>query len=751
MSDAIPAVDASTAFDLLHEKVRRWIWQQGWTGLRDIQEHSIPTLLKGEKDLIIGAGTASGKTEAAFLPIVSRLAVEGRSPGCGFEAIYISPLRALINDQFGRIESLCEDLDIPVVKWHGDVAASTKERARKRPSGVLLTTPESLEAILCRRGPEAARLFASLNYLVIDEMHAFMGSERGRQLQSILHRVELAAGHRVARVALSATLADMQSAARFMRPLDAQSVQILESATSAQELRLQVRGYVEPPRPQGAPEDDDVGKSALGDIVGHLFETLRGHRSLVFAGSRQRVELVTAELCGRCEAAGVPEEFFAHHGSLSREHREDAESRLKQEDRPGSIIATTTLELGIDVGHIESVAQIGPGHTVSGMRQRLGRSGRRAGQASVMRVYVAEMADSLRMHPLDAMRPSTVQSIAMLNLMLRRWNEPQQEGRLHLSTLVQQILALVAQHGGLTARQGWVRLVESGVFANIDQALYLELLRRMGHPDVRLLEQAPDGTLLPGAEGERVINDRGFYAVFMTPDEFKVITERGKTLGQIPVDNPIVPEQLIILAGRRWRVLEVDGARKEILVTRAYGGKPPVFGGEGLPPHEEVVAEMRRVWEAIPVPRFLDDKAVELLTQGRQEFDHLGLRQHAIRRHEDQLLLFPWTGDRAQMALILALTSKGVPAASNGIAVVVPGGDHRNLIEALGALAREAPPDATQLARLVPDMQRAKYDGYLGDDLLARCYASERIDAAKVPGLAATLLQGLPEAMDDGD
>jgi ATP-dependent helicase Lhr and Lhr-like helicase len=734
---------ASAAFDLLHEKVRRWIWKQGWIELRDIQERSIPILLDGKRDLIIGAGTASGKTEAAFLPIVSRLAWDDRTAGTGFEALYVSPLRALINDQFGRIETLCEEIELPVTKWHGDVSASVKERARKRPHGILLTTPESLEAILVRRGGEAGRLFGALSYIVVDEMHAFMDAPRGRQLQSLLNRIEIAAGHRVARVALSATLADMRTSAAFLRPLEPDSVEILESQGGSQELRLQLRGYLEPAlKPGRGKRDDEKAPEdpALNAIVKHLFDTLRGRRSLIFAGSRNRVELVTANLSGLCETLGVPDEFFAHHGNLSREHREEAERRLKEDDRPGSIVATTTLELGIDVGHIEAVAQIGPGHTVSGMRQRLGRSGRRPGQAAVMRVYTTEMAMDERIHPLDAMRPTTVQAIAMLNLMLRHWNEPPLPGRLHLSTLVQQILALIAQHGGLTAKQGWNRLAASGVFTGIDQALYTDVLRRMGHPEVRLIEQSDDGTLLPGQEGERVINDRGFYAVFMTPEEFKVVTDRGRNLGALPVDNPITPEQLIIFAGRRWKVLEVDSKRREILVTRATGGKPPTFGGDGLPPADEVVAEMRRIYQDVAVPRFLDETAIELLTEAREAFDRLGLRGYSSRRHEDHILLFPWAGGRAQMALVLALASLNIRATSNGLAVVVPSKDRDALKTALHELAHARPPDAVALARLVPDMKRAKYDGYLGDDLLARCYASEHIDAVRVPAVAAELL-----------
>jgi ATP-dependent Lhr-like helicase len=212
----------------------------------------------------------------------------------------------------------------------------------------------------------------------------------------------------------------------------------------------------------------------------------------------------------------------------------------------------------------------------------------------------------------------------------------------------------------------------------------------------------------------------------------------------LPVDNPILPEQLIIFAGRRWRVLEVDATRREILVTRATGGNPPKFGGDGLPPADAIVAEMRCVYQDVVVPRFLNETAIELLTEARETFDHLGLRHHSVRRHEDQILLFPWVGSRAQMALVLALTAHDIHATSHGLAVLVPAKDRDVLAEGLRLMAKGPLPDAVALARLVPDMKRAKYDGYLGDDLLARCYASEHIDAARVPAIAADLLSRWP-------
>ena len=739
------------AFDSLHENVRRWIWQQGWEGLRDVQEQSIPHLLAGDRDLIIMAATAGGKTEAALLPIVSRLATDGAAPGGGFQAIYVSPMRALINDQFGRMESLCSELDIEVTRWHGDVSASVKAKARKKPSGIVLITPESLEAILVRRGREVARLFRGLSYVVIDEMHAFLDDPRGKQLQSILHRIDIAANVQPIRVGLSATLADEGAARAFLRPLEPGRVDVLPPGPGGPQIKLQLRGYVRPtfklrqltatPSQDGtaAPPDDPASIA----LTKHLFDTHRGHRSLIFAGSRQNVELTTVRLAEMTEAMGVPEEFFAHHGSLSREHREHAEQRMKDKSRPASIVCTTTLELGIDVGDIEAVAQIGPGHTVSGMRQRLGRSGRRPGQAAVMRVYVTESELTDGTHPLDALRCQTVQSIAMINLMLRKWNEPPDRSRLHLSTLLHQVMALVSEHGGVTAAKAWEVLVRSGTFAGIDIGLFKTLLRRMGNPEVGLLEQAPDGTLLPGPAGERLLESRDIFAVFMSPEEYKVVAEGGRAVGQVPGTNPFSPGQMLILAGRRWRVIEVNGQRRELTVRPAHGGVPPSFGGDAQPPADGVVEEMRRFWEELTLPAFLDPTAKQLVAEARTTYDRLGLRHSFVARHEGQLLLFPWVGEKKQQALVLALTHADLEPEPLGLAIGMSVEHRAGLKKALTALAEGQFPSAVELAAMVENKEVEKFDPFLGDELLDQAWAHDRLDVSSLTDVAGHLVRSL--------
>ena len=745
------------AFDSLHEKVRRWICQQGWEGLRDVQERSIPLLLEGERDLVIMAATAGGKTEAAFLPIVSRLAGEPPPAGGGFQVVYVSPMRALINDQFGRMESLCSELDIEVTKWHGDVAASVKARARKNPSGIVLITPESLEALLVRRGNEVGRLFRGLSYVVIDEMRVFLEDPRGKQLQSVLHRIDCASGAKPVRIGLSATLADEDAARAFLRPLDPDRVSVLPPDPGGPQILLQLRGYVRPVnfrRGAGETKADSEHEApenpASAAMVKHLFDTHRRRRSLIFAGARAKVESVSVKLAEMTEAAGVPEEFFAHHGNLSREHREEAERRMKDKSRPASIVCTTTLELGIDVGDIEAVAQIGPGHTVSGMRQRLGRSGRRPGQAAVMRIYVEEAEMLPTTHPLDALRVQTVQSIAMLNLMLRKWNEPPEPGRLHLSTLLHQVMALVGQRGGVSAAEAWNILVRGGTFSAVDVGLFKRVLRRMGDPEVGLLEQASDGTLLAGPTGERLLESRDIFAVFMSPEEFKVIAEGGRAIGQVPGGNPFMPGQFMILAGRRWCIVEVDAKRRELAVRPARGGQPPAFEGVWSPPADGVVDEMRNVYSELAVPTYLDAAAKQLLVEARTTFDRLGLRHSTVACHDGRLLLFPWAGERRQQALVLALTRAELAPDPLGIVVSVPAEKETALAAELKRLASEPPPDALDLAALVKNKAVEKFDMFLGDDLLNLAWARDRLDVASLPAVAATLQTSMQNRTSGG-
>jgi ATP-dependent Lhr-like helicase len=404
----------SSSFDLLAEPVRRWIWEKGWTSLRDIQERSIPLLMNGEQDAIIAAATASGKTEAAFLPLISRVVSDG-SAGDGFDLVYVSPLKALINDQFRRLEDLCERIELPVHPWHGDVSGSVKSRARKEPRGILLITPESLEAMFVLRGLEIPALFGRIQALVIDELHAMLDTERGIHLRSLMNRLEISTKRRVRRVGLSATLGDMSLARAYLRPSDPDAVELLKSESEGQALKLQIRGYrvgeglssvADENEERDPAETDDQAAAGSSErvITEHIFDTLRGTQNLVFAGSRQSVEVYADMLTRMSEEQALPNEFYPHHANLSREHRAFVEKRLKDATEPTTAVCTSTLELGIDIGDVEAVAQIGAPFSVASLRQRLGRSGRRPGRPAILRMYIRERALDERSHPVDLLR-----------------------------------------------------------------------------------------------------------------------------------------------------------------------------------------------------------------------------------------------------------------------------------------------------------------------------------------------------------
>ena len=293
----------SAASDRLAKPVQKWIWSKGWNNLRDIQEHAIPALLDQQIDLIVAAATASRKTEAVFLPLLSEL-LNNPSSGSGFDLVYIGPTKALINDQFERLEDLCANLEVPVYPWHGDISQSLKVQARNHPRGVLLITPESLEALFVLRGPEIPELFSAARVIVIDELHALLDNERGVHLRSLLTRIELSVNRKIRRVGLSATLGEIMLVKKFLRPKTPDSVQVIESISDPREVKVQIRVYIERIELE---YDESVAKIAVAD---HLFSKIRGSNNLVFAESRKNVEFFADYLRQESEDARIPNEFF---------------------------------------------------------------------------------------------------------------------------------------------------------------------------------------------------------------------------------------------------------------------------------------------------------------------------------------------------------------------------------------------------------------------------------------------------------
>ena len=659
----------SSAFEKLHPQVQHWLYQQNWDALRDIQEAAITPILAAKNDVLISAATAAGKTEAAFLPACSYLA-QKQPRGIGM--LYISPLKALINDLQRRLESLCQKIDMPLTPWHGDVALSLKQKQFKQPCGILLITPESLEALLLKRKSWCHDAFAQLCYVIIDEFHSFIGTERGQQLLSLLHRVEFLIEREVPRIGLSATLGELHKVAELLRPnpthkgaLDAakrndgqrrKKCHIIESQNLRSDLKIQMCGYLERQR-----DEDDLPLNANQQIISDLYLLLRGKSHLIFAGSREKTEWIASGLQELCARDHVPNEFFPHHGNLAKDLRESLEARMQNETLPTSAICTTTLELGIDIGSVHSIAQIGAPHSVASLRQRLGRSGRR-GEPAILRLFVAESELKKNSHIQDLLRLRSVQCAAMINLLLQKWYEPPEAiAPYYFSTLVQQTLSVIGQYGGVLAAQLWQLLCKTGPFRRVNQSLYATLLRTLAAHD--LITQTKDGQLIVGSKGEKLLGHYSFYSAFQTPDEYR-LEHKGKILGSIPVLKPIQVGDFIIFAAQKWEIVAIHNEKKLIALQSAKGGNAPKFTGDGSLLHDAVRQEMKRIYRERSLPRYLDDMSRSLLEEGFDYFANFKLHKSYCIELGPHLHLLPWRGDRIHNALTILLRMQGLNASN---------------------------------------------------------------------------------------
>ena len=705
----------SQSFNLLNKNVQRWVWKQQWDSFRDIQEKAIDPILKAEQDVIISAATAGGKTEAAFLPACSKIAEE--TPG-GVGILYISPLKALINDQYRRLRSLCESIKIPATPWHGDVSQSIKNKRKKDPAGVLLITPESLESLLLNQSGWCLNAFSSLCYIIIDEFHSFIGSERGCQLQSLMHRMEFILQKTIPRIALSATLGDMDQVADYLRPNSEKECVRIISTASHSDLKLQLRGYL-------IPEVNDLDKSGTFEQINNdLYRFLRAQSNLIFANSRQRTELIAARLSDKCKKEMVPNEFFPHHGSLSKNIRESLEARLQKETLPTTAVCTMTLELGIDIGTVDSIAQVTPPHSVASLRQRLGRSGRR-GNPAVLRFFIPEKEITDKSSISDRLRLQTFQCIAMVNLLLKKWYEPALKEQYNFSTLVQQTLSVIGQYGGVRADQLWRLLCETGPFSKVDQELFVDFLKSLGAKE--LISQMADGQLILGVKGERLVEHFTFYTAFQTPEEYHLESD-GRFLGTLPIDSPLFEGQIIIFAGKRWKVISIDKEKKRISLKKSAGGDPPLFGGEGQMIHDQIRKEMKQIYLEKTCPTYLDEQAESLFQEGIESFYTTRLDRKLTFQEGKNLHIFTWLGDPVTKTIVFFLHLKGLKANSFNGVIEIENCSVESFNKTVRTIISGKEPSAFELTEKIENTTIEKHDWALPKRLTDLDYGAKRFD-----------------------
>jgi ATP-dependent helicase Lhr and Lhr-like helicase len=504
----------------------------GWTELRPLQQASIAPVL-ADKDVLLLAPTAGGKTEAATFPVLSRMAAEGWT---GLSALYLCPLKALLNNLLPRLETYGGWTGRRVALWHGDTPASRRKSILADPPDLLLTTPESLESMLVSVNVDHRRLFADLRVVIVDEVHAFGADDRGWHLLAVLERLGRICGRPLQRVGLSATVGNPEVLLRW-----------LQGSAAGQRSAMVVS-------PKAAPSsslDADIQLDYVGSIsnAAKVIASLhRGEKRLVFCDSKRYVELLGAELRER----GVTTHLV--HASLSLDERRRAEQAFT-EGRDCVIVSTSALELGVDVGDLDRVIQVNAPSTVAGFLQRLGRSGRRAGTQRNCLFLAVEEAELLHAAGL-----------------LLAWNagfvEPIVAPPEPRHIVAQQLLALCLQEKKVGDKlwEDWFAIPELAVSA---QPIARHLIEQ-GYLDHE------DGMLFIGPEAELRFGHRhfmGLMAVFTSPPEFTVLHGRdeiGRTDPALLTDQVDGP-RLLLLGGRTWRVTWTDWKRRRCFVEPAEG------------------------------------------------------------------------------------------------------------------------------------------------------------------------------------
>lgn len=707
---------------MLHPAIQNELYRMRWSKLRRIQVEAI-LAIKGSTDhLIISAETASGKTEAAFLPILSEIIAQKEK---GVRALYVGPLKALINDQFRRLEELCDAAEIPVFKWHGDVQGTQKRRFLADPSGVLLITPESIESLFINHSSQLPSLFRSLPFIVIDEIHAFIGTERGMHLKSLLARIAQISAVRPRIVGLSATLGDLPSTQRWLSPREPGNVQIISDPGGEKDVSFLIKGYLSNTDSGDAENEDPALLKLSGDVIDHFY----GKNSLIFINSRSNLELYTDTVNQTLKKAKLPNYFRIHHGSLSRYERENTEAALKSKS-PTATFCSSTLELGIDVGDVSRVGHIGAPWSVHSLCQRLGRSGRREGAPSVMIMFIHELQRK-ELDIVDQLYPSLLRALALFELMLAKWCEPPLTDLPHYSAFVQQILSVIIERGGAEAVMLYDVLVEKGAFTWVTQSEFVSILRSMGDAD--LIEQESGGLLVLGLQGERVVRRMDFYACFQTEPEIRVLWKR-KQIGSIAHTFGIENLKHLILAGQRWVVLTVDLDRREILVQPSSGGKVPYFPSKGESDiHPVVHQKMRDLLLSNSVPEYLDTQGKTILASARSAARSAGVLDYDLIPAANGTFWFPWAGSAVLRTLrILGSCYGGFDVEDKDIALFFKGAVPDKVMKFYADILSDCP-QKTEIAQNYGDLTREKYDRYIPESLLVTGFAKRYIDTMIAP------------------
>ena len=666
----------------------------GWTSLRPVQELAGEAILDG-KNAVVLAPTAGGKTEASMFPALANL-VEHEPDGVG--VIYLAPIKALLNNQEDRIGNYAEMVGLKRFVWHGDVGDSAKRKFVKEPAEILMTTPESLEVMLVSPRSPVARLFKDLRLIVIDEVHALAGTDRGAHLMSVIERLAPSSKNDIQRVGLSATVGNPDQILAWLK------------GSSKRD------GVVVDPPKNPAKRDLFIGLyESVKSLADEAASRAVSKKSLFFCQSRALTETVAERMRGR------EVDIFVHHSSVSLEERKAAEDRFAHGTN-ACIACTSTLELGIDVGDLDLVFQANAPSTVSSFMQRMGRTGRRAG-TTANTTFLCEDPEAV------------LQAVALIELAREGWVERVARQERCWPVLVHQLLALTLQHGAISAERCWEQLSRVPDFKSITRPEFDTVIEHMKKEEF-LFESG--GLLSMGTKAEKRFGKKNFlelYAVFSSPVLYRVVTHAKRDVGSLEqdfVDRLVEQMSSFLLGGRAWTVDRVSHEDREVVVREAPGGVKPSWGGY-IPQHLgfDLCQKMKRVLTVTTRYPYVDEPGTKHIEEKRGDLGDLLRRSgHAVQIDGSTAYWWTFAGGRVNHTLKYGFeVAEGWKVVADNFQLRIEGDGigHESVRKAIGKMSSpefwDAPDTRRAVLARLPGYRLSKFQ-----DCLPELFALEVVE-----------------------
>lgn len=705
----------SDLFSELPEFLKEYIHRSRWESFRKIQERTFSDMLESDDDVIISSGTSSGKTEAAIFPVLASLHSD---PASSVGALYISPLKALINDQYSRISLILEESGISVTGWHGDVDSYVKDNLKLSPKGILQMTPESLQALIGNDADSVRRMFSDLRFVIIDEMHAFMDSERGLQLLCCLDRVERICGCTPRRIGLSATISDIDAAKEWILAGRSKGVTTIIGEDGS-EMNVAL-SYHRLPRTD-SPDGPKARRDAVADYYRKLLQVTDRNRCLVFANSRETATRTFGSMEKLIKRMGLNRKVLIHHGRLSQEVRRNTEAELGSPSRNLTVVCTSTLEMGIDIGEMDRIVQIDPPHTCSSLLQRMGRSGRRNGRQTLA---IMCREDEDRRMPQDIADMNLVKALAEVQLAVDEgWTEPPHTPLRPYGLLLHQTLEYMRGSIGVLWTDLEKDILPQYPFRNIQREDYRELLRHMVSQGI--LTVMEDDTLLIGPEGERIAFSRDFHTVFRALSETEILYN-GEVIGTI--DGTPEVGDVVRVDDTLWIVRAVDTSGRRAEAEPAPENS--VTTGRGMIPdiHPKVMERMRSIIMSDDIDERLTTSAKDALC-GIRERCRVDA-QCPISGNGAPYRIRIWEGSDVFRTVRMMLGSMdGVKVISSYEPYYIRVLTDMSVSELAERCDSISMMDASEIVLgMRINLRMGKYDRFVPDRLLSKSYVDDRLD-----------------------